>query len=202
VQATLRLRATHPLTAELPKPPAAWSESFAALAIALGLPVRDLEQAHAYLSTFWRSHGRGRSRNQAEKGDNETCPAGLSASQDNDRQGVYPDCRDALAFSAGLPPVKCPSLYPDCSRRSTLCEMCQSLPCLFSQICPLFDVPVSTLFVLAVFPPVRCPSLLPVCFRSLALCEMSRAPTWQPSQVLPRHGPQEARTGLAGRFTS
>jgi hypothetical protein len=56
---TFRLRATHPLTAELPKPPEAWSESFRALAIELGLPVQDLEQAHTYLSAFWRSHRLG-----------------------------------------------------------------------------------------------------------------------------------------------
>jgi plasmid stabilization system protein ParE len=59
LQATFRLRAMHPLTAELPKPPDAWSESFAALAIELRLRVQDLEQAHAYLSAFWRSHGLG-----------------------------------------------------------------------------------------------------------------------------------------------
>lgn len=57
LQVTLRLRARHPLTAELPKPPEAWSESFAALAIELGLPVQDLEQTHGYLSAFWWSHG-------------------------------------------------------------------------------------------------------------------------------------------------
>jgi hypothetical protein len=45
LQETFRLRATNPLTAELPKPPKAWAESFAALAIELGLPVQDLEQA-------------------------------------------------------------------------------------------------------------------------------------------------------------
>jgi predicted nucleotidyltransferase component of viral defense system len=59
LEMTFRARATHPLTAELLKPPKAWSESFAALAIELGLPVQDLEQAHAYLSAFWRSHGLG-----------------------------------------------------------------------------------------------------------------------------------------------
>ena len=52
LQAAFRLRATHPLTAELPKPPELWSESFQALAIELGLPVQNLEQAHAYLSVF------------------------------------------------------------------------------------------------------------------------------------------------------
>jgi predicted nucleotidyltransferase component of viral defense system len=59
LQVTFRLRATHPLTDELPKPPEAWSESFAALAIELGPPVQDLERAHAYLNAFWRSHSLG-----------------------------------------------------------------------------------------------------------------------------------------------
>jgi hypothetical protein len=59
LQATFRLRATHPLTDKLPKPPEAWSESFAALAMELELPVQDLEQAHAYLSAFWRRYGLG-----------------------------------------------------------------------------------------------------------------------------------------------
>jgi hypothetical protein len=35
LQETFRLRATHPLTDELPKPPEAWSESFRVLAIEL-----------------------------------------------------------------------------------------------------------------------------------------------------------------------
>lgn len=59
LQVTFRLRATHPITPELPKPPGFWSESFQALAIELGLPVQDLEQAHTYLSAFWRSHRLG-----------------------------------------------------------------------------------------------------------------------------------------------
>jgi hypothetical protein len=67
LQATFRLRATHPLTADLPKPPEAWSESFRTLASELGLPIQDLEQAHAYLSTFWRSHGLG----QVQESDGE-----------------------------------------------------------------------------------------------------------------------------------
>ncbi len=40
------------------------------------------------------------------------------------------------------------------SHSSTLCEMSQFLPWLFSQLYPLFDVQASTLFVLSVFPPV------------------------------------------------
>ena len=68
LQATFRLRATHPLMAELPKPPETWSESFRALASELGLPVQDLEQAHAYLSTFWRSHGLGQVQESDGKG--------------------------------------------------------------------------------------------------------------------------------------
>jgi hypothetical protein len=67
LEMTFRVRATHPLTAELPKPPEAWSESFRALASELGLPVQNLEQAHAYLSTFWQSHGLG----QVQESDGE-----------------------------------------------------------------------------------------------------------------------------------
>ena len=63
-----RVRATHPLTAELPKPPEAWSESFRAIASELGLPVQNLEQAHAYLSTFWRSRGLGQVQESDGKG--------------------------------------------------------------------------------------------------------------------------------------
>lgn len=59
LQVTFILRATHPLATELPKPPEAWSESFQALAIELGLPVQDLELAYEYLRTFWQSHGLG-----------------------------------------------------------------------------------------------------------------------------------------------
>jgi hypothetical protein len=59
LQVTFRFRATHPLTAELPKPPVFWSESFQALASELELPVQDLAQAHTYLSAFWQSHHLG-----------------------------------------------------------------------------------------------------------------------------------------------
>jgi len=55
LEATFSARATHSLTAELPKPPEAWSESFRALAVELGLPVQELEQSYAYLKAFWRS---------------------------------------------------------------------------------------------------------------------------------------------------
>ena len=68
LQVTFRLRATHPLTAELPKPPEAWSESFRALASELGLPVQDLEQAHAYLSAFWGRHGLGQVQESGGEG--------------------------------------------------------------------------------------------------------------------------------------
>ena len=68
LQTTFRLRATHPLTADLPKPPTAWSESFAALATELGLPVQDLEQAHAYLTAFWQSHGLGQVQESGGEG--------------------------------------------------------------------------------------------------------------------------------------
>jgi predicted nucleotidyltransferase component of viral defense system len=67
LNATFGTRATHSLTAELPKPPEAWSESFRALAIELGLPVQDLEQAYAYLRVFWESLGLG----QAEASDGD-----------------------------------------------------------------------------------------------------------------------------------
>jgi hypothetical protein len=56
------------LATELPKPPHAWSESFRALAIELGLPVQDLEQAHAYVSAFWRSHGLGQVQESGGEG--------------------------------------------------------------------------------------------------------------------------------------
>jgi hypothetical protein len=69
LQETFRLRATHPLSAELPKPPQAWSESFQALAIELGLLVQDLEQAHTYLSEFWRSHDLGEVKESGGKGE-------------------------------------------------------------------------------------------------------------------------------------
>ena len=69
LQVTFRFRATHPLTAELPKPPVFWSESFQALAIELELPVQDLEQAHTYLSAFWRSHRLGTVEEPAEEGE-------------------------------------------------------------------------------------------------------------------------------------
>jgi hypothetical protein len=69
LQVTFRFRATHPLIAELPKPPEPWSESFETLAIELGLPVQDLEQAHTYLSAFWRSHGLGEVKESGGKGE-------------------------------------------------------------------------------------------------------------------------------------
>jgi hypothetical protein len=69
------------LATELPKPPDAWSESFRALAIELGLPVQDLEQAHAYLRAFWGVTAWVRSRNPVGKGKDETCLAGSPASQ-------------------------------------------------------------------------------------------------------------------------
>jgi predicted nucleotidyltransferase component of viral defense system len=69
LQVTFRLRATHPLMAEPPKPPEFWSESFQALAVELGLPVQDLEHAHSYLSAFWRSHDLGEVHESGGKGE-------------------------------------------------------------------------------------------------------------------------------------
>ena len=68
LEVTFRLRGTHLLTDRLPKPPKAWSESFRALAIELGLPVQDLEQAHAYLSAFWGSRGLGQVQESGGEG--------------------------------------------------------------------------------------------------------------------------------------
>ena len=68
LRATFQARATHPLKAELPKPPKAWSESFRALAIELGLPVQGLEQADAYLQSFWRRHGLGQAKESGGEG--------------------------------------------------------------------------------------------------------------------------------------
>lgn len=69
LQVTFTFRATHPLMAELPKPPESWSESFQALAIELGLPVPNLEQAHTFLSAFWRSHHLGEAKKSGGKGE-------------------------------------------------------------------------------------------------------------------------------------
>jgi predicted nucleotidyltransferase component of viral defense system len=69
LQVTFRFRATHPLMAELPKPPEPWSESFQALATELGLPVQDLEQALTYLNAFWRSHDLGKVKESGGTGD-------------------------------------------------------------------------------------------------------------------------------------
>ena len=38
--------------------------------------------------------------------------------------------------------------------KSTLCEIYQFLPWLFSQLYPLFDIQASILYVLPAFPPV------------------------------------------------
>jgi predicted nucleotidyltransferase component of viral defense system len=59
LEATFRVRATHPLKGELSKPPQAWSETYRALAAEVGLPMQDLEQAHEYLTAFWQSHNLG-----------------------------------------------------------------------------------------------------------------------------------------------
>ena len=67
LEATFRVRATHPLKAELPKPPDAWSGTYRALAVELGLPMQDLEQAYGYLTAFWQSHGLGKAGELAEK---------------------------------------------------------------------------------------------------------------------------------------
>jgi hypothetical protein len=57
LEATFRARATHPLKAELPKPPEAWSEPYRALAAELGIPDQDLKRAYECLTAFWKSQG-------------------------------------------------------------------------------------------------------------------------------------------------
>jgi predicted nucleotidyltransferase component of viral defense system len=57
LESTFRARATHPLKAELPKPPQTWSETYEALAAELGLPDRDLGRAYVCLTTVWKSYG-------------------------------------------------------------------------------------------------------------------------------------------------
>ncbi|HNS51848.1 MAG TPA: nucleotidyl transferase AbiEii/AbiGii toxin family protein [Anaerolineae bacterium] len=57
LEATFRARATHPLQAELPEPPEAWSEPYRALAAELGIPERDLRRAYECLTAFWKSQG-------------------------------------------------------------------------------------------------------------------------------------------------
>lgn len=57
LEATFRARATHPLMAELPKPPEAWSEPYRALAAELGIPDQDLRRAYECLTAFWKSQG-------------------------------------------------------------------------------------------------------------------------------------------------
>jgi Nucleotidyl transferase AbiEii toxin, Type IV TA system len=57
LEATFRARATHPLKAELPKPPGAWSEPYRALAAELGIPEQDLGRAYECLTVFWKSQG-------------------------------------------------------------------------------------------------------------------------------------------------
>jgi hypothetical protein len=59
LEATFRLRATHPLQPELPKPPEAWLDSYRALSTELGLPAKNLKQAYEYLASFWQCHGLG-----------------------------------------------------------------------------------------------------------------------------------------------
>jgi hypothetical protein len=57
LEATFRARATHPLKADLPKPPDAWSEPYRALAAELGIPDQDLRRAYECLVAFWKSQG-------------------------------------------------------------------------------------------------------------------------------------------------
>jgi hypothetical protein len=67
LEATFQARATHPLRAELPQPPTAWSETYRALATELGLPTKDLQQAYEYLTAFWHSHDLGKASALAEE---------------------------------------------------------------------------------------------------------------------------------------
>jgi len=69
------------------------------------------------------------------------------------RGSIRIDKGDLVLF-AGLPPVKCPSLYPVCSHSFPPCMMSKPLPCLFSQSSPLYNVQAPALFVSTVFPPV------------------------------------------------
>jgi hypothetical protein len=85
-------------------------------------------------------------RRKASISENETCLSGSPARQD---RTATPEVLPRLTG------------YPGTSRRSTLCEMCQSLPWLFSQLSPLYDVQALSLFALAVLPSVRCPRFLP-----------------------------------------
>jgi predicted nucleotidyltransferase component of viral defense system len=54
VAATFDTRKTHQLPTQLPEPPIDWSDSYAALARELGLPVLNLESAYTYLETYWQ----------------------------------------------------------------------------------------------------------------------------------------------------
>jgi len=52
--ATFEARATHPLPVHLPEPPSAWTESYAATAQELELPVSTLQEARVYLDAYWQ----------------------------------------------------------------------------------------------------------------------------------------------------
>jgi hypothetical protein len=54
LQATFARRQTHPLSATLPRPPAAWRAPFATLAHACGLRHRTLEEGFAVLERYWQ----------------------------------------------------------------------------------------------------------------------------------------------------
>jgi hypothetical protein len=71
------------------------------------------------------------------KGKDGTCLVGLPARHVSGPRGPL-----GLTKPAGI------------LRRSTPCEIFQSLPCLFSQSCPLYDVQAPVLFVFTVLPSV------------------------------------------------
>lgn len=54
VEATFAVRGTHPIPEQLPEPPAAWAQPFAAIATeAMNLPTTDLWEGHALAAQFW-----------------------------------------------------------------------------------------------------------------------------------------------------
>lgn len=58
-----RVRSTHPLPRQLPDPPSAWREGYAAATADLGLPTRSVAVAMALVRGFWTelmSHGEER----------------------------------------------------------------------------------------------------------------------------------------------
>ena len=59
LKATFETRETHQLPARLPEPPLAWTGPYAALAQDLRLPAITLQDAYAYLDTYWQKWGLG-----------------------------------------------------------------------------------------------------------------------------------------------